>query len=236
MHLPDKFKGILPQIESKIKVKFQDQVLLFLAFVHRSFVNEEKEVDTHNERLEFLGDSVLGLIVSEYLFEKWPDKPEGELSKTRALLVEAQACVKYMHQLNIESFVFLGKGESQSLGRGRETILANVFEALIGAMYLDQGYEKTKQFFLYRLKESVTEILDSPTRNYKAELQDYAQKNHQLIPDYQVLSETGPDHAKEFVVGVYIEKKLYGEGTGASKKIAEQQAAAAALQRIEKEP
>ncbi len=233
MQPPDKLKDILPQIESKLKVKFKDRDLLFLAFVHRSFVNEYKEISHHNERLEFLGDSILGLIIADFLYEKWPDKPEGVLSQFRALLVESQACVKYMQELGLESFILMGKGESQSLGRGRETILANVFEALIGAIYLDSGLEKTREFFFTHLQKPVEEILKSPARNYKAELQDYAQKNFQLIPEYKLIKEVGPDHAKEFLIGAYIDQKKYGEGKGPSKKQAEQKAAADALQKIE---
>lgn len=234
MQSPKKLSDILPKIEAKLKMKFKSKDLLFLAFVHRSFVNEDKETNQHNERLEFLGDSVLGVLIAEYLYEKWPDETEGTLSQFRSLLVEAGACIKYMKVLELEPFIMLGKGESQSLGRGRETILANVFEALIGAMYLDQGLNKTRNFFFGNLQKCVEEIIESPSRNYKADLQDYTQKNFQTIPEYKLVQEVGPDHAKEFTIAVFIQSDQQGEGRGASKKQAEQEAAKNALNNIEK--
>lgn len=232
MHPPDKLKDILPEIETKLKLKFQNTQLLLLAFVHRSYVNEAKGIDHHNERLEFLGDSVLGLIVADFLYKKWPDKPEGTLSRYRSLLVEAQACIKYMHELDLESYILMGKGESQSIGRGRETILANVFEALIGSIYLDQGIEKVRDFFFNRLENCIAKIIQSPSINYKAELQDLAQRNHQVIPEYKLVEETGPDHAKEFLVAVLVQGKEKGQGKGNSKKQAEQKAAKEALKKM----
>lgn len=225
----------LGQIETRLGYTFLDKGLLFLAFTHRSYFNENrKEVEGHNERLEFLGDSVLGLIVSGYLYRHLPSQSEGHLSHLRAQLVGAESCVHYMRLLQLEEFLLLGKGESINVGRGRERILADLFEAIVGAIYLDGGISAAEKFFLTRFSKLLDEAMESPLRNWKAELQDYSQKKHQRPPDYEVLEEKGPPHSKTFFVSVKIGGEEVGQGEGSSKKQAEQNAAEDALKRLEK--
>ncbi|MFI5334249.1 MAG: ribonuclease III [Chlamydiales bacterium] len=231
----DSLKQNLANIEERIGYTFLDKDLLVTAFVHRSFFNEHRTLLTeNNERLEFLGDSVLGLIISDFLFHTFPQKPEGELSHFRAQLVEAKACANYIQKLGVGEFVLLGKGEQMNEGRGRETILADFFEALIGAMYLDGGTDVARHFFFTHFQKDLEESLKTPARNWKAELQDFAQKHHGLPPVYKVNKETGPDHSKLFEVSALIDGKVVGVGTGASKKAAEQAAAEDALEKKNK--
>lgn len=220
-------------IEKKLGYAFKDKKLLTLAFVHRSFYNEHRDlVQEHNERLEFLGDSVLGLIVSDYLYHHLPTQAEGELSQLRSRIVEASTCAYFLQKLGLAEYVFLGKGEKMNEGRGRETILADLFEALIGAIYIDGGLEVSRQFFWRHFTLDIAHILKEPTRNWKAELQDYSQKKYQKPPTYKVEKEAGPDHSKVFHVAVYIDNREMGKGTGASKKEAEQAAAQNALEKL----
>ncbi len=221
-------EGILNQshdLESKLGYVFKNRTLLALAFVHRSFINENKEITQHNERLEFLGDSVLGLIVSEYLYTSKPSTPEGELSLLRSRLVDASTCVAYMQQLNIDNYLLLGKGEKRGDGRGRDTILSDLFEAIMGAIFLDGGIEAAKHFFFAHFTIQVESILAAPDHNWKALLQDHCQKIYQKPPTYTVISETGPDHSKLFKVIVSINDQVLGQGEGGAKKIAQQAAA-----------
>lgn len=226
----------LTQIETRLGYTFSDKNLLVLSFTHRSYFNENRnEVDGHNERLEFLGDSVLGLIISGYLYNHLPSQSEGHLSHLRAHLVGADSCVHYMRSLHLEEFLRLGKGESINVGRGRERILADLFEAIIGAIYLDGGLIAAETFFLSHFTKIVDEAMQTPLRNWKAELQDYSQKKYQKPPDYDVVEERGPPHSRTFLISVKIEGKEWGQGEGASKKQAEQAAAEDALRNIEKE-
>jgi ribonuclease III len=223
-----------PEIEAILGYEFNDKSLLALAFVHRSFVNENREImQTHNERLEFLGDSVLGVLISAYLFTSLPDRPEGELSHLRSRLVEAGSCVSYIKELKVEEFLLLSKGEQMNAGRGRESILADLFEAIIAAIYLDGGFYAARSFLFDNFSETIAKIVEEPLRNWKAELQDFAQKRFQQTPNYVVLNESGPDHSKLFEVTVYIDEEKFGEGKGASKKEAQQNAAANALARVD---
>lgn len=224
-----------PEIEAKIGYRFDNRKLLALAFTHRSFVNESRTVTEHNERLEFLGDSVLGLLIAEYLFRYLPSTPEGELSVLRSCLVEASACLIYTNKLEIDSYVLLSKGEKSSGGRGRESILADLFEALIGAIYLDGGIEAAKGFLFKNFSTEIGEILKMPLENWKAELQDWSQRKFRVPPTYEVLSATGPDHSKTFRISVKVNDKEIGLGEGSSKKEAQQAAAKDALSRIEAE-
>ncbi len=220
-------------IEEKINYTFEDKSLLILSFVHRSFFNEHRDlVQHHNERLEFLGDSVLGLIISDYLYVQLPLEPEGFLSQLRSHIVEAGSCAHLLNQLNIAQYVLLGKGERMNDGRGRESILADLFEALIGAIYLDSGIESAKRFFFTHFSEKIQEHLRQPLRNWKAELQDYSQKRYQKPPAYKILKESGPDHSKVFHVIASIDEAEIGEGVGSSKKEAEQAAAEDALKKL----
>lgn len=217
------------KIEEKIGYRFTDRHLLALAFVHRSFVNENKEITQHNERLEFLGDSVLGLLVANYLYRSLPNVPEGELSYLRSRLVEASSCVAFIQKFNVEKFILLGKGERMNDGRGRESILSDLFEAIIGAIYLDGGIEAAGDFYFKNFSEEIEAILKTPLRNWKALLQDYCQKRYQQTPIYKLLEETGPDHSKIFKIAVLVNNKEMGTGEGASKKEAQQAAAEDAL-------
>jgi ribonuclease-3 len=219
-------------IEAKLGYTFSDRSLLALAFIHRSFINENRAITQHNERLEFLGDAVLGMLISDYLYRYLPSTAEGQLSYLRSRLVEACSCVSYMQSLDIASYVLLGKGERMNDGRGRESIMADLFEAIIGAIYLDGGLEAAKNFLFHNFTSQIESILKTPLRNWKALLQDYCQKTYQQTPDYQVLQASGPDHSKIFEIAVIINQQELGRGTGASKKEAQQAAAADALSRL----
>ncbi len=221
-------------IEDRVGAIFQNKDLLLLAFVHRSFVNEHRDlIDQHNERLEFLGDSVLGLVMADYLYRRLPSSHEGQLSQLRSRLVDAASCARYLQKLELGDFILLGKGERISIGNTKSSILADVFEALIGALYLDGGIVTVRSFIAAHFDEEVEEAIGSPSRNYKAELQDYSQKRFQKPPAYRVVDEGGPDHAKTFHVVVSIGERDLGKGSGSSKKEAEQQAALDALGNIE---
>jgi ribonuclease-3 len=223
----------VPAIEEKLHYVFSDKKLLVLPFIHRSFFNEHRGlVEENNERLEFLGDSVLGLIISDYLYTHLPHEPEGRLSHLRAHIVEAGSCAQLLSRLDIAQYVLLGRGERMNDGRGRETILADLFEALIGAIYLDGGIEAAKQFFFHHFFTALGEHLKTPLRNWKAELQDYSQKKHQKPPTYRITREFGPDHSKVFHITASIEGVIIGEGIGSSKKEAEQAAAEDALNNL----
>jgi ribonuclease III len=218
-----------PLIESKIGYSFKDRSNLSLAFVHRSFINENRTVTQHNERLEFLGDSILGLVIAEYLYRYLPSTPEGELSYLRSRLVEASSCVAYIQKLDLEKHILLGKGERLNDGRGRDSILADLFEAIIGAIYLDGGLEASQRFLFKNFSKEIESILKTPLRNWKAMFQDYCQKKFQQPPYYQVLTETGPDHSKLFLISVLVNNEEMGRGEGASKKEAQQASALDAL-------
>lgn len=220
-------------IETKLGYIFNNREFLALAFVHRSFINENRDILHHNERLEFLGDSVLGLLVSDYLYRCLPSTPEGELSYLRSRLVEASSCMSYIQKLEVDKFILLGKGERLNDGRGRESILSDLFEAIIGAIYLDGGIEAAKHFFFTQFSSEIEAILKTPVRNWKALLQDYCQKKYQKTPTYTVLSETGPDHSKIFKISVILDQQEMGLGEGSSKKEAQQAAARDALKRLE---
>lgn len=219
-------------LESKLNIRLINPGLFFTACTHRSFQNESKRPLANNERLEFLGDSVLSLVVSEFLYTHFPTFPEGELSFAKSKLVEAHACSNYIKQLGVESFLLLGKGESANLGKGRDSVMADFFEAVIGAIFLDLGIDAVKEFLLQNFSSYWKEEGFKKEENEKVILQEYAQKKYQLIPEYQILSQEGPDHEKKFVVAVFIQGKQVGEGIGSSKKEAQQNAAKSALESI----
>lgn len=229
-------RELIPQIseiEDRLGYRFKNKKLLTQAFIHRSYFNEHRDlVEEHNERLEFLGDSILGLFISDYLYHHLPTQAEGELSRLRAHLVEASSCAKFLMQLGLASFVLLGRGERMNAGRGRETILADLFEALIGALYLDGGIAEAKRIFWMHFEKEIQNILEHPARNWKAELQDYSQKKYQKPPIYKVISESGPDHSKVFLIAAYLDNQEVGQGSGSSKKEAEQAAAKDALDKL----
>jgi len=222
-------------VEGQLKLTFKNKTLLTLAFVHRSYWNENQHlVSGHNERLEFLGDSVLGLLVADYLFSEHPSLDEGSLSMLRSQLVDAPACAAYVQKLEIAPFLLLGKGEQMNKGKGRESIMADLFEALIGALYLDQGLKAVHSFFFSHFREEVERMVAVPLRNWKAELQDFAQKNYQQTPVYKVISESGPAHRKLFRISVWVNEEKWGEGEGSSKKEGQTEAAKNALLNLKK--
>ncbi|MBI2588294.1 ribonuclease III [Candidatus Berkelbacteria bacterium] len=225
----------LDSFQKKIEIRFQDLNLLRQVFVHRSYLNENLGFDLdHNERLEFLGDAVLELIVTDYLFLRYKN-PEGELTNFRSSLVKGETISKVARELNMGEYLYLSRGEMKGGGRSNQLLLANTFEALVGAIYLDQGYDKAKFFvekqLIPKLKEIIAkgQVLDSKSR-----LQELAQEKYTVTPVYKVLKEHGPDHAKSFIVGVFVEDKVLGEGSGSSKQNAEQSAASSALDRLQK--
>lgn len=213
---------------------FSDRGLLARAFVHRSFLNENRENPCKdNERLEFLGDSVLNLIVAEYLFQKLPDVSEGKLSSLRSHAVSSHACTSYFERLNLYEFMLVGRGEELQAGRGgRSSIVADMFEALLGAVYLDGGLDSARLFFLRHFTDALDAMCLRPEQNWKALLQEYTQKNLQKMPQYRLICETGPDHERSFEVGVFLDDDCIGKGMGATKKEAERVAAKAALEKL----
>ncbi len=221
-------------IESRLGYTFSKPELLVRAFVHRSFLNEHKDTACHdNERLEFLGDSVLNFLTAEHLYKTLPAEPEGKLSSLRANAVSSMACTRYFEQLNIHEFMLIGRGEEIQAGKGgRSSIMADMFEALLGAIYLDGGMDKTRIFFMSHFQKCIDENSQKPEQNWKALLQEYTQKSWQKIPTYNVLQESGPDHERQFTIGVCIDGDCIAEGSGLNKKEAERNAAKAALEKL----
>lgn len=220
----------LEQFEKKINVNFNDKDLLTQIFVHRSYLNENPgfKLD-HNERLEFLGDAVLELVVTENLYRNLPN-PEGELTNLRSALVRGQTLSDIANNLEINDLLFLSRGEAKSVGKARQLILANAFEALIGGIYLDQGYDKAKEFIEKNLLNRLPSVIEQKTYlDPKSHLQELAQAEVGITPTYQVISEFGPDHAKNFTIGCFLKDEKIGEGSGTSKQSAESAAAADAL-------
>lgn len=217
----------------KNKLKFKDVNLIKQVFVHRSYLNENPSFRlNHNERLEFLGDAVLELTVTEFLYNNF-DNPEGDLTNWRSALVRGKMLADIAKKTSINDYLFLSRGESQSTGKAREIILANAFEALIGAIYLDQGYKAAKKFVENNLIINLNDILDNKLYvDAKSHLQEIAQEEQKITPRYNVISETGPDHNKHFEIGVYLKDKLAGIGVGTSKQEGEQNAASKALEKL----
>lgn len=218
-------------LEKKLGLKFKNKDLLIQAFIHRSYLNENpKFYLPHNERLEFLGDAVLELVVTKHLYQKYPKKSEGELTNWRAALVNAQSLSKVARNLGLGEYLLLSRGESKDIGKARQYILANTFEAFLGAFYLDQGLEKVRQFVKTHLIKELAKILkEGLWRDAKSSFQEEAQERARITPNYKVLKEWGPDHAKHFVVGVFLGDELAAEGEGSSKQEGEEKAAQAAL-------
>ncbi len=221
----------------KLKVKFKDIDLLVTAFTHRSYLNEHrKTVKEHNERLEFLGDAVLELVVTEYLYANYSE-PEGTLTNWRSSLVRTESISAAAFKYGFEPLLRLSRGEKRGTERARAQILANSFEAVIGAIYLDQGYEAAKTFITESILSTFEDILKSGSwMDPKSYLQELAQSQEGATPVYKVMSEDGPDHDKTFVVGVYVASKLRGQGEGPNKQAAQQKAAKAALAYYENKP
>ncbi len=219
------------EFEKKTKIVFKNKELLKQAFVHRSFINENPSKGlAHNERLEFLGDAVLELIVTDFLYRKFPNYTEGELTSVRSALVNAVIISSVAESLGMNDYLLLSKGETKDKGKARQYILANTYEAYMGALYLDQGYEAVNKFIAKTLLPKTEEIVNKKLwRDAKSLVQEKAQEFVNVTPAYKVLSEAGPDHDKHFTVGIYFGKNLIAEGKGKSKQEAEQKAAEAAL-------
>lgn len=219
------------KFEKKIEISFNDKQILTQAFTHRSYLNENPSSKLeHNERLEFLGDAVLELAVTEYLYKKYPRKNEGEMTSLRAALVNAIILSSIAKDMDMEDFLLLSKGEKKDTGKARQYILANTFEALIGAIYIDQTYEVCVGFLEKFLFPRLQEIIDKKLWiDAKSLLQERAQEIVGATPIYKLIKDWGPDHAKNFVIGVYFNNELIAEGQGNSKQEAEQSAAREAL-------
>lgn len=219
--------------EEKIGYQFQNHNLLITALTHSSYANECRIKTLNNERLEFLGDSVLNLSVSNYLYNRFKNLTEGELTKLRASIVSEASLAKIARKLELGDYLRLGKGEENTGGRDRDSILADAVEALIGAVYLDGGFEKASDFILrYQIPEIDKSLEGKGFRDYKTELQELIQRDSEQEIKYSIIKESGPDHAKQFVAQVSHNQKVIGEGIGKSKKDAEQQAARQALEKI----
>lgn len=219
-------------LEKSLNISFKDKSILINAFVHRSFLNESKGIiDTHNERLEFLGDAVLELVVTSYLFNNYTDKDEGVLTSWRSALVNANILSRKADELNFGDYLLLSKGESKEEGKARQFILANTFEAFVGALYLDLGYDACKAFIeKYLINSELTSIIEKKLfLDSKSYFQEKAQEIEKITPTYDVLEEWGPDHNKHFKVGVYLKDSLCAVGEGSSKQEAEELAAELAL-------
>lgn len=221
------------KLEKIIGIKFKNRELLKEALTHRSYINERPSPKLrHNERMEFLGDAVLELIVTEYLYKIYPQTNEGELTNFRAALVKAPTLFGVASDIGLNNFLLLSRGEAKDLGKAREYILANALEALIGAVYLDAGYKGAKSFIEKKiLSPKMKEILTSGTRDAKSLFQEKAQDVEGVTPVYRILKEWGPDHNKHFIAGAYLGEKLIAEGEGSSKQEAHQQAAELALKK-----
>lgn len=213
--------------EQKLGITFTNKHLLEQAFTHRSYLNENRGTGReHNERLEFLGDAVLELVVSDFLYGKYPDKPEGDLTAYRAALVNTQSISEAASALGMNEYLLLSRGEAKDTGRARMIILANAFEALIGAIYIDQGYDAARDFIAAALFHKTDEVVEKRLwQDAKSRFQELSQERHGVTPVYQVLDQSGPDHNKSFVSGVYIGQELVAKGEGRSKQEAEQDAA-----------
>lgn len=218
-------------IEKRLGVSFRNTALLQEALTHRSYVNENPSWPVgHNERLEFLGDAVLELVMTEFLFARFPEKPEGELTSLRAAMVNTMMLSARASEIGLNEALLLSRGEAKDTGRARQYLLANAFEALVGALYLDQGYEVAKEFLARVLFPALDDVLANRSwKDAKSLFQEEAQERASMTPAYRVLREWGPDHAKHFVMGVFLGEEKVAEGEGDSKQEAETAAAANAL-------
>jgi len=223
----------LTKLQVLLGVTFQDMGHLRSAITHRSYLNEHREATwEHNERLEFLGDAVLELVVTDYLFREYPEKPEGELTAVRAALVNTVSLASAAEQLGVNEFLLMSKGEAKDVGRARQYILANAFESCIGAIYLDLGYDAARTFIAERLFARTDEIVRKRLwQDAKSRFQELSQERASITPTYETIRQTGPDHDRVFTVGVYLRRELVAEGEGRSKQEAEQQAVERAIER-----
>jgi ribonuclease-3 len=226
---PDPFE----KLQTTLKLKFKNPKLLNRAFIHRSYLNEHKTYEgDSNERLEFLGDSVLSIVVSDFLFNKLPKSPEGELTQIRASLVRTETLGQIAGELNLGEYLLLSKGEEESGGRSNKSIMANTFEALIGAIYIDLGLEKASAFIEKQILSKWLKLSTSAVSDNKSKLQEVLQRKYHQSPTYKLIDTWGPDHERNFKIGVYLETIQLGEGVGKNKQTAAQNAAGDALSKI----
>jgi len=217
--------------EDKAGLHFRDSGILKQAFTHRSYLNENRASGLeHNERLEFLGDAVLELVTTDYLYKRFPEMDEGQLTSLRSALVNWDSCAQAAEKLGMNEYLLLSKGESKDTGRARQYILANTMEALIGAIYMDQGFDAAKEFILNHITTLTDSIIAKGAWiDAKSSFQTQAQEHEGITPTYKTIRESGPDHDKHFTIGVYLNNDKVGEGEGKSKQDAEQEAAKSAL-------
>ncbi len=217
-------------LDQEFGIVFSNTTLLETAFTHTSYANEHRLLNiSHNERLEFLGDAVLQLLISEYLYSHFPEKPEGELSKLRSMMVREESLAGFSRDCKFDQYIRLGKGEEKNGGRNRETILGDLFEAFLGALLLDQGVDAVRSFITVHIIPKIETGQFERVVDYKTQLQEILQAGGDVQIRYQVLQESGPAHAKEFLVGIFLNDQKLTQGTGRSKKIAEQEAAKKAI-------
>jgi len=227
----------MEKTQTAIGLQFNDQSLLLRALTHRSYLNENPDVVLEdNQRLEFLGDAVLDFVTAAWLYQHFPEFQEGRLTSLRAALVRTPALAKFARQVNLGNHLLLGKGEEDSGGRDREANLCDAFEALIGALYLDNGLPEVERFLCPLLKDEAEHVLAAELdRDPKSLFQEWSQAERGITPRYRTIRADGPDHARTFVVAVYVGDEFYGEGPGSSKQAAARAAAKVALERIRKE-
>jgi len=227
--------NVLTDFEKRLGLTFNDVGLLERAFIHRSYLNEHPNLGLeHNERLEFLGDAVLELVVTDFLYRTYPN-PEGDLTNWRSALVKTESLASVASRLEIAPYFKLSRGEAKGNARSHALISANAVEAIIGAVYLDQGYEAASKFITENVVSQLPEILASGSwLDPKSKFQEVSQERFGLTPGYKVMDESGPDHDKTFTIGVYVGDKLFGKGSGSSKQAGQQEAAQAALDKLAK--
>ena len=220
--------------EKQAEVRFRRLELLNLAFCHRSYANEQSDTIDNNEKLEFLGDSVLGLVVSEYLYREYAHQMvEGDFARIKSFVVSEDSLALIAKRIKIDNFILIGKGEEYSGGRNKKAILADCMEAIIGACYLDTGFKEAERFILHYLVPEIHKVLQNKhKKDYKTLLQEFVQKQYKTYPKYTVVKKTGPDHDKVFWVSVHVANKQYGPGSGKNKKEAEQDAAGIAYESL----
>ena len=226
-------KKELQLFEKNAGIRFRKLNFLNLAFSHRSFANESKENIENNEKLEFLGDSVLGLVVSEYLYKSLPGKNEGDLARIKSFVVSEDSLEIIAKILNLDNYILIGKGEEYSGGRNKKAILADCMEAIIGAYFLDSGFKASQNFILMYIIPEINKVLENRhKKDYKTLLQEYVQKHFKNYPKYSLMKKSGPDHDRTFWIEVKVKNEVYGPGIGKNKKEAEQKAAALAYNHL----
>ncbi len=225
----------LQAFQEVIGYHFQNPRFLNEALTHKSFIHENPQEDTgHNQRLEFLGDALLGMVVSEYLYRRFPQHLEGKLSRMKSMMVNGTILANKAKEIRLGEYLRLSKGEEATGGRSRASLLADGFEALIGSVYLDGGLAACRRFILDRLQPELEGLEEAEEKDYKSRLQEYAQANFGQVPIYGVISTQGPGHRRTFEVTVSLKGKVYGKGKGGTKKSAQQQAARQALEGLKK--